>query len=425
MRLGKNHWLTLAVTLISIVGVIIAFSVLQPTPPRVVIMSTGPSGSAYAEFANQYREFFAANGIDLELLASAGSFENFERLNDPDSGVDVAFVSMAPRIAAANTEVQSLGGVFFQPLWLFTRDLDPLLDPIFALRGKKFSIGPVGSASNAAAKALLQLNKIDTSQFELLDLPSDIAVDMLREGSIAAVLISSASTTEIVTSLLGNKDIVLAGFDRADAYTALYPALTKLVIPEGLGNLSDNIPPEDVTTIAFTAVIGVNKDLHPAIQSLLLDAATQIHGVPDIFHQAGVFPAPSSYAMQLSPVAKRYYESGRPFLQRYLPFWLAVLVMQVIVMAIPLIGIVYPAVRFMPSAFDWAMRRRVFRLYSELRVIEQQTSDHDINDIRDDLLQNLDKLERKARALQLPIKFAQHAYTLRTHINIVRARLQS
>ena len=46
----------------------VAFSTLKPTPPRKIIMSTGPSGGAYAIFAEQYREHLASNGIELELV---------------------------------------------------------------------------------------------------------------------------------------------------------------------------------------------------------------------------------------------------------------------------------------------------------------------------------------------------------------------
>jgi len=55
-------------------------------------MSTGPDGSAYAEFAERYREALARVGIELRLVQSAGAVENLARLRDPKSEVSIGFV---------------------------------------------------------------------------------------------------------------------------------------------------------------------------------------------------------------------------------------------------------------------------------------------------------------------------------------------
>jgi TRAP-type uncharacterized transport system substrate-binding protein len=427
MRVGgsRSLWIWLAIAVVAIAGIAIAFSIFRPTPPSTVVMSTGPSGSAYAQFGEAYRAYFAQNRIDLQLVESAGSIENFQRLGEPDSEIDIAFLSMGPRTQAGASGIASLGGVFFEPLWLFSgHDVteDSLAD---YLVGSRFSIGPPGSASNAASRVLFELNGIDASQIDILELPPTDAAVELTSSSIDFLIISSAAATDLIRELLGNPDVTLMPFDRVDAYVAMYPALTGLVVPRGLGSLATDQPPEDIPILAFTTILAVREDLHPAIQSLLLDAATEIHSVPDMFHLSGSFPTPVSYNVALSSVAKRYYESGRPFLQRYLPFWLAVLVMQLIVAAIPLLGFLYPAVRIMPSVFDWAMRRRIFRLYAELRSLEQRASAADSPEIRDDVLNDLNRLERKARRLKVPNNFAHLAYTLRTHIGVVQGKLQS
>ena len=57
----------------------------------------------------------------------------------------------------------------------------------------------------------------------------------------------------------------------------------------------------------------MHKDLHPAIQYLLLDAAVRIHSRPDIFQHANQFPAAESIDLPLSREALQFYKSGRPF----------------------------------------------------------------------------------------------------------------
>ena len=142
-----------------------------------------------------------------------------------------------------------------------------------------------------------------------------------------------------------------------------------------------------------------------------------------MFHADGNFPSPRVYKLPLTSSAATYYTSGRPFLQRYLPFWLAILVMQVLVAALPLIGVVYPALKFMPTAYQWAMRRRIYRLYGELRVLEGQLAQSIIDGSGEALGTRLDDMERKVRRIKVPLTFSPLVYALRLHINVVRTRI--
>jgi hypothetical protein len=216
--------------------------------------------------------------------------------------------------------------------------------------------------------------------------------------------------------------VQLASFMRADAYVALYPYLNKVILPAGVGDLARNRPPTDVVLLAPKASLAVRSDLHPAIQYLLLDAAQEIHGRPGIFQRAGEFPAAESVDLPLTDNARQFYKSGRPFLQRYLPFWLAVLVGRLLIILVPLIGVLYPLLRLMPTLYGWAMRRRIFRLYGELKLLEteliRRRPDSDVTD----LAGRLDRLEERAGRFRVPAAFASMLYMFRGHIAQVRAR---
>jgi hypothetical protein len=192
------------------------------------------------------------------------------------------------------------------------------------------------------------------------------------------------------------------------------------VVPMGVGNMAKNLPPTDVQLISTKATLVVRKDLHPAIQYLLLDAATQIHGGPGIFQKAGQFPAAEAIDLPLSDHARTFYTSGRPFLQRYLPFWLAVLAGQLLVLLIPVVGVLYPLLRLAPVLYAWSMRRRIFRLYGELTHLED---DLEKGRPAEELRPRLDRLEQRANHIHVPTAFRQLQYTLRDHIGLVRQRL--
>jgi hypothetical protein len=226
-----------------------------------------------------------------------------------------------------------------------------------------------------------------------------------------------------VRRLLASSDVDVWEVHRADALIALHPFLTKLILPEGVGNLDTNRPPSDRTLVAPKTSLVVRRDLHPAIQYLLLDAASEIHAIPGIFQQSGRFPAPEEEDLPLSKQAREFYKSGAPFLQRYLPFWLAVLAGGILVLLIPIVAVAFPLLRIVPAIYGWGMRQRIFRLYGELKMIELESQSRG-RSATEDMLARLESLEERADHLRVPRSFATELYTLRLHIGLVRARLK-
>jgi len=245
----------------------------------------------------------------------------------------------------------------------------------------------------------------------------------LLKGEIDAATMATTWDTEAVRQLLASSEVNLFGSPRADAYVALYPYLTKLVVPAGVGNLATNRPAADVNLVASEASLIVRKDLHPAIKSLLLEAATEVNSAGGLFQRRGQFPAPERVDLPISTDARQFYRSGPPFLQRYLPYGWAVLVSRILVLLIPIVGVAYPLLRSAPALYAWNMRRRVFRLYGELKLIEIE---HDARggQADDELRSRLQRLADRANHLYVPPAFAQFLYQLRYHIGLVRERLQ-
>ena len=406
-----------------IVGVWVAIAALSPMPPRTVTMATGPEGGAYYEVGKRYRELLALQGIDLQLLPTAGSVENLARLRDHQSNAQVSFLQSGLTSRKESSGLESLGTVFYEPLWFFYRT-EYRVKGIQGLRGKKISIGAEGSGTRVIALKLLELNGIDQNFAQLLSLTPQQAGEQLLRKKIDTAFMLTSWDSPVVQRLISDKNIELASFPRTDAYIALYPFLNKLTVPEGVGDLAKNRPPADVLLFAPKASLVVRQDLHPAIQYLLLDAAEKIHSGPGIFQKAGQFPAAEAFDLPLSEEARQFYKSGRPFLQRHLPFWLAVLIGRLLVLLIPVVGVIYPLVRFAPALYGLQMQRRIFRLYGELRFLEKELESHGPGQDIGDLSARLDRLEEKANRLRVPVFYANMLYTLRMHIALVRARME-
>jgi hypothetical protein len=244
-----------------------------------------------------------------------------------------------------------------------------------------------------------------------------------RYREIQAAFIVASWESPVVRRLVASGKVELVSFYRADALVALYPYLNKLVVPAGVGDMAGNRPPADVAVLAPETSLVVRNDLHPAIQALLLDAATEVHSGPGVFQKAGRFPSAEPVDLPLSDPARRYYKSGKPFLQRYLPFWAAAFLEQILVLLIPVGAVLYPLVRAVPGLYGWGIRYRIFRLYRELKLLDLEAEQRSSGENTADLSAQLDRLEARASHLHVPLMYTQMLFALRRDIILVRERI--
>src|SRR5262249_28852803 len=322
------------------------------------------------------------------------------------------------------TDLESLGTLFYEPLWIFFRsELGGLTRD--DMRNRKISIGPEGSGTRTLSLELLKRSGLDQHVSELLALEPMAAADKLLAGEIDVVAISASPDAPVVRRLMADTRVHLADAPNAAAYVALYPYLNKLTVPSGVGDLAKPLPKSDVTLFAPTASLVVREDLHPAIQYLLLNTAVQIHSGSGMLHPAGRFPAPQASDVPLSDVAAQFYKSGQPFLQRNLPFWMASLAVRLLVLLIPIVAVLYPLARFLPTLYYWPMRQRIWRLYEELRHVEDEIRTSGQAMDSSSLAARLDKLEKEANNLRVPVEYMNTTYLLREQIDVVRDRLKA
>ncbi|MCC6609422.1 MAG: ABC transporter substrate-binding protein [Burkholderiales bacterium] len=397
----------------------VAYRFVQPAPPRTVVMSTGVEGGAYHAFGQRYQAILARDGVRLELRPSSGAVENLARLNDPASDVSLAFVQGGLATAKDAPELVTLGSVYYEPLWVFHRGREPI-DQLLRLKGKRLAVGPAGSGSRKLALALLEATGMTGGAAVLSDLGGNAAADALLAGSVDAAFVVAGPEADSVRRLLAAPAVGLMSFSRADAYAMRLPYLHKLVLPRGAIDIARDIPAEDVVLVAPTANLVAHESLHPALVYLILQAAREVHGGAGPFHRLGAFPNPGDSDFPLLSEAERFYKSGPPFLQRYLPFWAATLVDRMIVLLVPLFAVAIPLVRILPSLYAWRVRRKVYRWYGELKFIEENVRRRGPHGDAPAEFERLDEIEGEVSAIRVPLGFAHEVYTLREHIRLVR-----
>ena len=321
--------------LLAVAAFWLAAQFIKPAPPDQLIISTGGEGGAYQRFAARYKDVLARYGITLVEKPSAGSSENLARLRNPDFAVDAGFIQGGTARPVEDDELVSLGDFYYEPLWVFCRETAlRASDKLQDLKGKRVAVGGVGSGTHELAMELLGANGINAQNTRLIEAGGLGLFERLQKNEIDAVLVVGPTQSALVWSLLYTPGVRLMSLTHAEAYTRRFPYLARLVLPRGAIDLTQDIPPHDVQLVSPMAGLLVRDDTHPALIDLLMQAASEVHGEPGVFQKPRDFPRTGHSEFPLSKEAERYYKSGRPFLQRYLPFWAATLIDRMVVMVV-------------------------------------------------------------------------------------------
>jgi hypothetical protein len=420
----RDHTLSyLIVAVLVVLAITLIVWLANPAPPKTITMSAGPHDSSFLVTANQYKKILARNGIRLNVLESDGSVQNLQRLLDPKQHVDLALVQGGVAGGLDTSSLMSLGSLFYVPVVVFYRGTG--ITQLSQLEGKRVAIGREGSGTRLIALQLLAANGIEPGGDTVL-VPSDglHAATQLVAGDVDAAILSGDSATRgLMLRLLRVPGISVMNFDEASAYTRLFPYLEQIELPPGVLDLKRRIPPQTVHLIGPTVELVARDNLHPAISDLLIEAAQEVHGTPGLLQHAGEFPNPVAREYRISEDAQRYYRTGKSFLYRTLPFWLASIGDRTLVLLLPVAVLLFPAMRLVPALYRWRVRSRIYRYYGSLIAIERGALADPTDDERKQLFARLDRIEASLNRLRMPLAYADAFYVLREHVGFVRSRL--
>jgi TRAP transporter TAXI family solute receptor len=413
-----------------------AYFVLKPTPPKRVVLATGPELGAYEAFGRRYQEELKRHGVEVVLQATPGSRENLRLLRDPKSAVQIAFVQGGAGAAQPSAEeekeeqipLQSLGSMFYEPLWLFYRteaasklNKEGVISDIAQLRGLRVNVGARGSGTPGVVGRVLRANLMSRDDIQRSTLDLTASVVALLGGELDAIAMVSAPESSLVQMLLQTPGIRIYEFAQPEAYGRRYDFLSAVTLPRGVVDIPRNVPAHDMAMLAATCSLVAREDLHPALAQLFVQAASRIHSAGGWISRPHQFPSAKGSEFPLAREAERFYRSGPPLLQRYLPFWAANLVDRMFVALISIIAVLIPLARVVPPLYEFRIRSRIFRWYRVLRQLERDLADGGTPAA--ELVKRLNELDSKVERIAVPLSYADELYTLRSAIGLVRQRL--
>jgi TRAP transporter TAXI family solute receptor len=361
VRLRSISWrdavfVALPALLLLVAGFWGAAQFIRPAPPSRLVIGTGEAGGGYQRYAAEYRKIFARYGIDLIERPTSGSVENIALLRDESEAADVAFVQGGTADVREDEAIYSLGAIGYEPLWIFYRETDLHATPltrVAQLKGRRIAVGGIKSGTRELALEILSANNLNASNTRLKDIGGMQAALALSQGRVDAAFLVGPVRSAATWTLLFAPGIRLIRLENADAYVRMMPQLSKIVLPAGAVDLVRNIPSSDVTLLAPMATVAVGGWTHPALVDMLIQAIAEVHGRPDLLYRAGEFPKAQAVDFPLADQAVHFYTSGKPLLQRYLPFWAATFIDRMVVMLIPVVALLFPLLKVAPTVYGW------------------------------------------------------------------------
>jgi TRAP transporter TAXI family solute receptor len=398
-------------------------TVLKPAIQRTIVITTGADKGIYRGFADRYAPILKRDGITLDIRSSSGSIENYQRLKNPDSEYEVGFIQSGTTSPKETDHLQTIAAVSYEPIWVFYRG-DTTINRLVQLRGKRVAIGVPGSGLLNVSQVMLAYSGINRDNTTLLEMDAVKAYQDLENGQLDAAFFIGRPDASMQQTLL-NSDLKLMSFAQADALVQKFPSLSKIIFPRASTSIVNDLPQADVTLLAATALLVSKDTLHPALAYLLLEAAKTIHGGEDYFTPRGAFPNLNTEEFPISDESTRYFKSGRPFLQRYLPFWLASFIERRLLILLPFMALLLGLLQALPRMVEARIRNRLVIWYREIKSLEDeiwrntQPSPDQIATWRDEI----ENIDAHASQIRIPHRYFQDVYALKQAIGIVRDRI--
>ena len=416
--------------LLAVIATLYALVVgLRLVPPDHVRMAAGVKGSAYYQFAEQYQTVLAEDGIQLDIIETAGSQDNRELMDDSDSGLDIALIQGG--IATKNLSLNALAAVFPEPLLVFARVDAGLEGNPFSWTGKRVALGAEGSGTRAVVKQLATLTRApilatqDKSSENLVG--GKVAADALLAGRLDLAFFVAPLTAPYLQALYIDPAIQLLSIDHSKTLASQFPEAHYVELFSGALRYQPPYPVESVSLVTLVAKLVARDDLHPALVNRLIHAVKKIHGKRGALVMSEAFPNTSLLDMPADVYAAKLLREGFNPLEKTLPYWIVAQINRFALLLLPIIFLLLPLFKILPALIAWRMQSRVYRYYDRLHEIDMllsmgEPSPPDDSE-RKRLGLELIEIEASLRSESLPLKYREIAYTAVQHVQLVRSRL--
>ena len=362
--------------LVLLAPLLLLLSIVNPFADRKIVLAADNKGSSWYQMAQSGEKYLNDFGVQLQIQTSDGTLKNAELLADSSSHVNAAFLIPGALTPKQNQEFYSLGSLDYEPIWIFyNKKKLGQIDSLKDLAHYRIGVGPVKSGRYVLTKKLFELNRItiqDNPNF--ISAPLSQQLESLVGGDIDGLIFIAEAFDKNVSKLMHNPDFAVFEFPDIAAYEKNISFLDAVKIPAGSIDILERLPTKDISLIAITTTLAVRRDMHAGLQLALLMAAKEVERNSQLlfFSKRNEFPAYVDPQIELSPVARHFYDLGPPAVMRYLPFWTAVFIERFWVLLVTIFAVIYPLIAYNFGAQTLRRDLRYAGYYDELIDIDKQ-----------------------------------------------------
>lgn len=399
---------------------------LRPFPGKNIRMAASGKDSAYVLIAKSQASFLQEKGIRLEVEETQSSAQSARMLATSEGGVNAAFIQGGVLSEDVAEQIQSLGSIDFEPVWIFYRkDLVRRPDRLKDLAKLRVGVGPNQSGTWIIAKKLFALNgiSIEGNKFKVDGYENNLT-DLLS-GNLDAIINVNPVADPVITRLLREPSVELFELTHAPAYDAQLPFVKVITLPAASIDIAKQIPPKDISLLATTTNLAVSKDMHPVLQVMLLVASKEgQRATRSLFlSNEEKFPSYIDPTIPISEPASNFYDYGMPQSMRYLPYWLAGFIDRVWFYILTLLAIIIPVSRFNLNVRTTRFRIRIGKIHRELLGYQREIEDSQLSDVRRTaILKQLNAILRSEARKNIPTGCESEYFEFIERLDNLRSR---
>lgn len=203
---------------------------------KTLRFAAGSAGGGYHAIAERYRDALARNGIDVRIVETSGSVENARLLAE-----GVAHVALLQGEIAAPDGTETLGAMFYEPLFVFARTGAPVPRNPGLWQGLTIAAGAPGSGTAAA-------------------------FDAVERGT-------GQSGNRRLPLLNGAKGVRLVALDHIAAPSRRMPQAEVITLPAAGISFAPVVPAQDFPMLGMVAHLVADDGLHSSLVDRLVMAA--------------------------------------------------------------------------------------------------------------------------------------------------------
>ncbi|MDS9470402.1 TAXI family TRAP transporter solute-binding subunit [Sporosarcina pasteurii] len=227
---------------------------------------TGGAQGTYYPLGGSFADFISKEtGIKTDAEVSQASAANMIDLKE--GAAEIAFVQTDIAYYAANgelmfedeviDEVSAIGSLYPETVQLVTLEKSGIKS-FEDLKGKKVSVGAIGSGTEANAKQLLEIHGLTMDDIDAQNLDFGESQESIQSGQIDAAFVTAGTPTGAVEGLNAVAKVFIVPIEdaKADELIEKYPYYAKEVIPSGTYGST-----EDTNAVSVGAMLVVKNEL--------------------------------------------------------------------------------------------------------------------------------------------------------------------